>query len=238
MKPLLATMLLAFSAANVQAQIAGDKKPAEIKADPQATKLLADARAARANWTKFPGFTADIEVNIDGKVSHGKVKVEATGKVHIEKLDAEAESWAKRQLSSVVGHRIDDTTTLDTPCAFADNDVHHPLGRAITVLNDELHSSYRVRDRQIIVVNRNMKGVRFSITILENRLNKDGKYLPDTYVVHYWDSKSGDLQRTESHSQSWTRVEALDLPVTAYVITATKTLSTRRLTLSGHQLAK
>ena len=46
----------------------GDAKPA---ADPAATKLLADARAARAVWKDFPGFTADLEVNIDGKVVKG-----------------------------------------------------------------------------------------------------------------------------------------------------------------------
>ena len=41
---------------------------ARRQADPEATKLLADARAARANWDHFPGFKADMEVNIDGKV--------------------------------------------------------------------------------------------------------------------------------------------------------------------------
>jgi hypothetical protein len=214
-------------------------QPAKIlPADPLATKLLADARAARAEWSKFPGFSADIEVNIDGKLSRGNVKVEANGKVSFDKLDADAETWAKRQLSSVVAHRIDGSAGLDTPCAFADNDANHPLGRAIKVLNDELHSSYRVRGREIIVVNRSMMGEKFSITVLENRTNKEDKILPATYVVHYWDTKSGDLKRTESHSQTWTRVGAFDLPVQAYVITATKSLSTRSLTLSNHQLPK
>ena len=116
--------------------------------------------------------------------------------------------------------------------------MNHPLGRAITVLNDELHSSYRIRDRQIIVVNREMKSFKFSITVLENRTNKEGKFLPASYVVHYWDAKSGDLQKTESHSQTWTRIGSFDLPGTAYVITATKDLSTRSLTLSNHQLVR
>ena len=53
----------------------------EVQADPEATKLLADARAARALWQHFPGFAADVEVNWDGKVARGKVNVDATGKV-------------------------------------------------------------------------------------------------------------------------------------------------------------
>lgn len=218
-----------------------DKQDAEKqsgKADPLATKLLADARAARAQWEKFPGFTADIEFNFDGKVSRGTVKVEAKGKVRFEKLEGEAEAWAKRQLGSIVAHRIDDSASLNTPCAFADGEANHPLGRAITVLSDELHSSYRVRDRQIIVVNRQMKDARFSITILENRTNKEGKFLPASFVVHYWDTKTGDLEKTESHLQTWARVDGFDLPVTAQVITATKNLSTRSLTLSNHKVAK
>jgi hypothetical protein len=215
-----------------------EKQTGKAKADPLATKLLADARAARAQWEKFPGFTADIEINFDGKISRGKVAVEATGKVSVNKLDGDAEAWAKRQLGSIVAHRIDDSASLNTPCAFSDGEANHPLGRAITILNDELHSSYRVRDRQIIVVNRLMNTARFSITVLENRTNKEGKFLPASYVVHYWNTKSGDLDKTESHSQTWVRVEAFDLPVAAYVITATKNLSTRSLTLSGHKLTK
>ena len=205
-------------------------------ADPAASKLLAEARAARAAWKNFPGFTADVAINLNGKVSRGKVTVSDTGRVSFEQLDNDPEAWAKRVLGSIVAHRIGNNAERDTPCAFADGDEHHPLGRAITVLNDELHSSYRVRDKQIIVVNRQMTTSRFSITVLENRTNAEGKFLPASYVVHHWDTKSGELQKTESHFQTWTTVGAFDLPVTACVITATKDLSTRSLTLSNHKL--
>ena len=61
-----------------KAQKGGDQK--QIKPDPQATKLLADARAARAQWENFSGFTADVEVNFDGKISRGKAIVAKTGR--------------------------------------------------------------------------------------------------------------------------------------------------------------
>src|SRR5262249_39369297 len=122
-------------------------------ADPAATKLLAEARAARASWNQFPGFSADLEVNLDGKVVKGRVEVNPKGKVKLDLPEGEAHDWARRQLGSIVGHRMDGGTSLETPCAFADDNAHHPLGRAIRVLNDEFHSSYRIRDRQIIVVN-------------------------------------------------------------------------------------
>jgi hypothetical protein len=188
--------------------------------DPAATKLLADARAARANWENFPGFSADVAVNFDGKVETGTVNVDPKGKVMVQVSDPAMAAWAKRMLSSIVGHRLPDGGEEKTPCAFADDVADHPLGRAIRVLNDEFHSSYRIRDRQVIEVNRVMKDARFTITVLENRLNEEKQYLPATYVVNYWDSKSGVLQRAEAHRQTWQHVGRFDLPLAEVVVTA------------------
>jgi hypothetical protein len=188
--------------------------------DPGATKLLADARAARANWENFPGFSADVEVNFDGKVAAGTVSVDPKGKVTLQMNDPAASAWAKRMLGSIVGHRLAGGDEEKTPCAFADEAADHPLGRAIKVLNDEFHSSYRVRDKQVIEVNRVMKDARFTITVLENNLNAEKQYLPATYVVNYWDLKTNALQRAEAHYQSWQRIGRFDLPLGALVVTS------------------
>src|SRR5262249_51979777 len=114
---------------------------AERKENTEATKLLAGARAARANWEGFTGFTADLEVNVEGKVTRGKIDVDHKGKVTLEGIeDKTLEGWTRRQMASIVGHRLDSGSDQKTPCAFADDDAHHPLGRAIQVLNDESHS--------------------------------------------------------------------------------------------------
>jgi hypothetical protein len=219
--------------------------PAEQKADPAATKLLADARAARASWTDFRGFTADVEVNIDGHVSHARVEVKADGKLSLDPagqpLDKEAETWVRRELGSVVGHRLDGGPDQETPCAFADEDADHPLGRALRLLNDEFHSSYRIRDRQIIVVNRQMpqQGVRFTITVLENRLNDEKQYLPVSFVVNSWDLKGNTLTRSEAHYQTWQRVGNFDLPQAITVVTATgDKQEARSLKLSNFKLLR
>lgn len=215
----------------------GAEKKDSPAVDAAATKLLADARAARAQWTEFPGFVADLEVNIDGKLSRGKVSVNAKGKVNIEIADEAAEAWARRQLASVAGHRIDNSSALNTPCAFADSDADHPLGRMIRVLNDEFHSSYRIRDRQIIVVNRRMKDSRFTITVLENRLNEEKQFLPVSFVVNTWDLKTDALKNAESFHHTWTRLGKYDLPVTLLVVTATAgKQEARSLKLSNHKL--
>jgi hypothetical protein len=230
--------------ATLVAHLAEEQPAAAPKPDPEATKLLAEARAARAQWQDFPGFAGDIEVNFDGQLHRGTVHVEANGKVMLDRLDPAAETWARRTLASVVTHRLDNSASRNTPCAFADDQRDHPLGRRIRVLNDELHSSYRIRDRQIMVVSREMEGSRFTISMQENRTNAEGKFLPISYVVNFWDAKTGQLQRSEAHFQSWTRVGPYDLPATVRVVTASSEsaadkvppLSARSLTLSNLKL--
>jgi uncharacterized GH25 family protein len=212
------------------------KQPA-AEADQAATKLLADARAARAQWTNFPGFTAELEINVDGQVTRGTVQVQPEGKVTVQTPDADAGQWALRQLRQIVSHRIDNSASLGTPCAFVDQDTTHPLGRAIRVLNDELHSSYRIRDRQITVVNRQMQDIRFTIVVTENRLNEEQRYLPAHFVVNTWDVATGALKSSETNHETWQRVGHFDLPATARTVTATAgKLETRTLTLSKHKL--
>ena len=211
-------------------------KPA---ADPAATKLLADARAARATWENFPGFSADVEVNLDGKVTRGQVEVSAKGEVTLKLEKGAAADWARPTLRSIVGHRLDNSADLETPCAFLDDNAHHPLGRAIRVLNDEFHSSYRIRDRQVIVVNRALRDTRFTITVLENRLSAEKKFLPVSYVVNTWAAEGGALRSSAAHHQTWQRVGRFDLPHTATVVTASAgKLEARALKLSNFRLLR
>ena len=196
---------------------------AKDTADAAATKLLADARAARAVYHHFPGFTADIDVNLDGKATRGQVEVSDKGKVTLTLDDPAAEKWAKNTLASTIAHRLDSgSSSGETPCAFVDDDAHHPLGRAIRVLNDEFHSSYRIRDQQVIVVNRHMPGTgsRFTITVMENLRTKEGKFLPACYVVNTWDAKTDALTSSETHHETWQRVGAFDLPQETIVVRA------------------
>jgi len=199
----------------------GREKDAKSTADAGATKLLADARAARARYHEFPGFSADIAINRDGKVTRSQVEVSKTGKVTLKMDNNIAEKWAKHTLTSLIEHRLSNGPDTETPCAFVDDDTHHPLGRAIRVLNDEFHSSYRIRDRQVIVVYRQVPGSRFAITVLENRVTKENKFLPTHYVVNTWDAKTNALSRSETFHQTWQRVGAFDLPKETLTVRAT-----------------
>ena len=213
-----ATLVVSYPSAGAEKGPAGASLRNEQ--DIEATKLLAEARAARASWEGFPGFSADIEVAADGKLAKGRVNVDLKGKVHLELGDSSLTPWAKATLSSIVGHRRAAPESAPTPCAFVDADTHNPLGRAIRVLDDEFHSSYRVRDRQIIVVNRNMQDARFSITVMENQQNEEKQFLPACFTVSTWDLKTDALRSSETQHQTWRRVDRFDLPDTTTVVTA------------------
>jgi hypothetical protein len=105
--------------ANRLRRLPGDDKP---KPDPAATRMFANARAARALWDDFPGFQADVTVNIEGKVTRGTVKVDSKGKVDFDLTDSAARDWAKGVLQSVVSHRLDDNPDKVVPCVFGDLD--------------------------------------------------------------------------------------------------------------------
>jgi hypothetical protein len=55
----------------------------------------------RVDWVgrpSFPGFTAEVEVCLDGRVRRGRVIVGPDGRIHLEHLDPAAARWCRRQL--------------------------------------------------------------------------------------------------------------------------------------------
>jgi hypothetical protein len=208
-------------------------------ADTKAVELFQDAIAARASWTKFPGFSAEIAANADGRAWKGSATVYAKGNVEIWMDDDVVTPWVKEQLESMAMHRIARESGKPPVLRFADDDLKHPLGRLLAFEGGAMASSYRVKDRQIMVVNRALAKTNMTITVLENDLNAEKKFLPRSYTVQYWDAQTGALQRTEAIQNRWTRVDAWDLPTLLTVTTSSSAgLGVKTMTLSGHKLLK
>jgi hypothetical protein len=211
-------------------------------AEPEAVKLFEEALATRAVWKDFPGFTADLEGKFDGRSFQGKVTVSADGTVQLEPKQRLAGTWLRDQLESITLHRAARGTGDGAPRArpvlrFADREEDHPLGRLLLFEGGRFASSYRVKDKQITVVNRQMGKQNMTITVIDNERNAEGNYLPRSYVVQYWDAATGALQRSETVMEKWTRVGKLDLPQSHTVTSASGTgLSVRSFTLSNHAL--
>jgi hypothetical protein len=210
-------------------------------ADPEAVAMFAKALAARASWEHFPGFSADVSGTVDGRAFSGKTTVTGTGDVSLELDDPAIRPWVEEQLQSIVTHRLaapkhDDHRPV---LRFGDRDDAHPLGRLLIFDGGQFASSYRVQGDRITVVNRNLGKRNMTITVLDDIRNPEGKQLPQSYTVQYWNAENGELDRTESISNRWARVGAYDLPVSITVRTASKEgLTVRSLQLAKHRLAK
>jgi hypothetical protein len=54
----------------------------------------------------LPGFTAEVRVDFGGRIHHGRVIVEAGGRIHLEHLgDRAAERWCREQLAAALARR-------------------------------------------------------------------------------------------------------------------------------------
>ncbi len=181
------------------------------KPSASAAQVLRSARANRAVWEHFPGFTADITVTIDDKQEKGAITVKKDGSISTTLKNDKLRDWVDEQIGSVVDHRLPSEPDSETP-RFADEDTPHPLGRLIQIGDPKYESSYRIRDNLITEVNRRDGDQKFTITVLEIDRNPEGKYLPRTFNATFWDAKSGAVTGNSTFLNTWQRVGAFDLP--------------------------
>ena len=113
----------------------------------------------------------------------------------------------------------------------------HPLGRLLNFVGGQFASSYRVKDRQITVVNRHMGRRNMTINVLENARNPEGRFLPQCYLVQYWSAASGVLDHVESVQERWQRFGSWDLPTVHTITDASDAgFAVKSVTLSEHRL--
>lgn len=213
-------------------------------ADAEAVTLFEEALAARSNWVKFPGFKARIAGNLDGRRFRGGVSIDADGTVLFTDDDTGREesvaTFVQEQLGSIVLHRIVRPTTKERPrpvLRFGEMRDDHPLGRLLIFDGGRFASTYRIKDKQITAVNRVLGKENLTILTLENDRNKEGRFLPRSYLVQYWEDGTGRLLRTETVRDSWQRVGDWDLP-REHTVTTTSSggLSVRGFTLEKHEV--
>ena len=222
--------------------------PLERKdADSGAVALFEEALEARATWKDFPGFRAAIAGNLDGRPFDGTVTIDFKGKVEFSATDASAEAsvapWVQEQLESIVLHRLvlpaKSEPRPKPVLRFGEDRDDHPLGRLLIFDGGRFASSYRIKDKQILVVNRHVGKENMTITVLDNDRNAEELFLPRSYTVQYWDAATGELKRTETVQERWQRIGQWDLPARHTVTQATATgLYVRNFTLTKHELLK
>lgn len=238
--PVILLLLLTFDAT------AQGAKDVPAKADPEAWNLL---KAARATREVLPDtvkrITAQLVFNDNGEIKTGTLEYEVQNQavIKIDGLSEEAKAWVNDQVNSVLAHRRNgDFSKSDGrhPITFAANDKadKSPIGRRVE-LHDSMQSSYRIKNNQVVEVDRTMADDHFVINVLETTPTADGKFLPRNFIVNYFDAKTGAVKRSESFTDEYQKIDGVWVPATRRIIVAhAGKLTARLLTFQNVALHK
>jgi hypothetical protein len=127
----------------------------------------------------------------------------------------------------------------DENVTYTEETAEHPLGRSINLGDKEHQSVYRIKDRVVTEVNRQAGPMRFTISVLENEWNAEGKYLPRVVTLSNWVRSTGELKSSTAVTNTWQRIGSYDIPKTILEVTTGKDLrQVRQLDLSDVELLK
>jgi hypothetical protein len=212
----------------------------DVKEDPQARALLRQAFEKTARWQlDFKGFTADLQVNVNGKEVRGTVTVKGPRDVSVSLPDPDLQKWAEGQIAMIAVHR--------GPRSFEDSDgkyaltlgddKDHPMGPKLIIHGDGMHSFYRIKGDRITQINRQMPHMAFTINVEDSAVTQDGKFLTTRYTVYYYSPQDGKLTNVESFTDSHTRVGSSDLPATRRIIAyENNEVAVRSLSFENHKM--
>lgn len=216
--------------------------PAEVKpqlvSDPnkaEATKLYQKAREARAVWRDFPGFSADVTVLYNGESTEGKLTADKNFKVILTLDDEPLTKWSLPKLRSVIGHRKY-RLQKPIPATFADDQMHHPLGRLVNIEGKNV--SFRLKDDVMTEVHRRSTKTWFTISTLDVWRTKEGLVLPRDTSVTYRNPQTGAITSNRSNTFSFKRVGDFDLPETMLTVECIENFDRNvgSIKLSNHRL--
>ena len=205
-----------------------------------AQDVLARARHARAVWEKFPGFTANVVIQVEQRSAAGKLTVSSDGQIDLElgELPQDDLKWARQHLRSLVQHQMPDGS-LGDGASIVPEEGSHPLGPRIRLAEEVMGSEYRIKDDVVTQVNRLMGKQRLTINVLDVFRNAEGRYLPSVFTVTSSDVASGSLISTQTVLHSWVRVGQFDLPSRILEVDCRSGGNqVRAVQLSGHRLAE
>ncbi len=190
-------------------------------AELSAVDALERARAGRATWEDFPGYTTDLTVTSGDEKVSGKATIDSSGVVELDMPKSKLTDWVEEQLNSLVQHRMPDGEVSEGNVQWAEPNDDHPLGRLISLGDTAFSSAYRLKDDVIMEVNRSAgPAMRFTISVLEIERNAENKYLPRAFTMNFFNSKSGELQNSLGYWNEWCRVGTFDLPKTILEVDA------------------
>lgn len=185
--------------------------------DAAAERLLQQARENREVLSEtFPGFRSKVTVRSDGRVYHGSCTFRLPGNVEVTMQGVEDLPDVTATISSMLMHRAPSSRATAQEARFGETD-ESPLGREL-LLSDRQESAYRIRDGQIIQVDRRLGESRLVLTVLETRSTESGRYLPRHVFAVRFDPDTGSVLEAWTYISEFQQVEGEYLPKSRQVI--------------------
>ena len=194
-------------------QLADSKLKKSQEADAHA--LLQAARDHReVLGANFPGFRGRLRIRLDEDQYSGSLLFRPPNTVEVKLENKEVLRSVEQTLRSMIFHRV------PPPKRNAGQPKHeltlappgsHRLGRKV-FLGGPYQSSYRIRDNQILEVDRQMGDGHLVITVLENRVTPDGRHLPRHFLVTLFDGETGALKSASAVTDEYIEVKGNFVP--------------------------
>lgn len=182
-----------------------------------AADLLQQARKNREVFSKdFQGFRSKLTVRMDGKVHHGTCLFRVPGTLEIALNGGKAPSVVQAAVRNMLMHRVPSSTAVNTEARYGAPDAHS-LGREV-LLDDKYQSAYRIKDRQILEVDRKLSEFRRVLTVLETRKTASGRYLPRHVFAVVFDNDSGSVREAWTYITRFQEVGGNYLPHSRHVL--------------------
>lgn len=207
--------------------------------DSVAYELLRQASQSRASFPKdVLGFSADISADVAGHAVKGTFVFDHERGLDVKFTDGSDEDskWVQGQLRSLILHRTSIPFEKgDGAYAINFTGSENALGKQV-VLSDSMDSRYRIRDGQILEVDRKIGEGRLVVCVLDSILTKGGQRLSTQMSVSHF-ARDGKLQANEMISDQFVEVGGGVFPAVRRVLSTTDAgIITRVLTLSNVKL--
>lgn len=165
-----------------------------------AREIMRAAYENRYTWERgFPGYTADVTFDWNGKVYTGQVKVNSNLSSDISGIDDEdAKKQLAGQLQEIAIHRIrrsfDETHSKNT-FELAETDDTGAV--KLLVGGKSTGDYYKIRDNEVVLVHRHIHGIVVTINTFSSHQTETG-YLSHTYDSVYHDPQTGEQKGGKS----------------------------------------
>jgi hypothetical protein len=170
-----------------------------------ARDLFRAAYENRYTWdADFPGFAADFVLTLGEATHTGTCSVGKDLSVTVETSDPKAKEWLTNQLRDVVTHRKrSDFETAHGKHEFSFEGEADETGAVpIRVGGDAMGSHYKVRDNQVVQVNRVMGPMGFTINHLA-KLDTGSGYISTAYNAVFRNPKTGEITRQSKFEEEY-----------------------------------